>query len=211
MPILTNPKHEQFAVLMAQGLSATKAYVQAGYSARGARQSAHSLLKNADISRRIAELTNEISKPTLAGIVGRRVADLRARVQEWQDRWEQTRDTLDSIIAERAEEMGGLQSDDGAEPHYVAGGSTGFIMKDYKGKNAEVVVYRVDAGIIQLMRVLLDIGKRAAMELGQWQHKEAISLADEEEEPDISGFSPEELKTWQQLFEKAYPKPNAIQ
>lgn len=210
MAVLTNPKHEQFALLVARGLSATKAYVQAGYSAHGARQSAHALLKHEDILLRISELRQEISKRTVAAIGGRPVAEIKARVQEWQDRWEQTRDALDAIIAERAEEMGGLQSDDGAEPLYVAGGSTGYIMKDYKGKNAEVTVYRVDAGIIQLMRVLLDIGKRAAMELGQWQHKEAISLADEEEEPDISGFSPEELKTWGQLFEKAYPKPTAI-
>ena len=50
-------------------------------------------------------------------------------------------------------------------------------MKDYKGKNAEVTVYRVDAGIIQLMRVLLDIGKRAAMELGRWQHKDSVVSA----------------------------------
>ena len=66
MPVLNNPKHEQFALQMANGLSATKAYIKAGYSVRGARQSAHSLLENPDISLRVAELMIEISRRTSA-------------------------------------------------------------------------------------------------------------------------------------------------
>jgi hypothetical protein len=78
MPVLSNPQHEQFALLLASGLSATKAYIKAGYSARGARQSAHALLKNPDISLRVAEVTIELSQRTMAGIVSRRVADMNA-------------------------------------------------------------------------------------------------------------------------------------
>jgi hypothetical protein len=51
MPVLTNPQHEKFALLVARGLTTTKAYVWAGFSARGARQSAHRLLANADVAR----------------------------------------------------------------------------------------------------------------------------------------------------------------
>ena len=38
MVVLENSKHEQFALLVAKGVSATKAYVSAGYSAAGAKQ-----------------------------------------------------------------------------------------------------------------------------------------------------------------------------
>jgi phage terminase small subunit len=40
MAVLTNSKHEQFAQAVAKGVSATKAYVSAGYSDKGAKQSA---------------------------------------------------------------------------------------------------------------------------------------------------------------------------
>jgi hypothetical protein len=42
MPVLDNPKHEHFAVNVAKGLTATKAYTSAGYSQAGSRQSAAS-------------------------------------------------------------------------------------------------------------------------------------------------------------------------
>ena len=56
MPILENPRHELFCQLRATGKSATAAYVDAGYSENGARQSAHKLLTNSDIKARIEEL-----------------------------------------------------------------------------------------------------------------------------------------------------------
>jgi hypothetical protein len=208
MPVLGNAKHEQFALLVASGLSTTKAYIKAGYSARGARQSAHALLANPDISLRIAEVTTEISKRTMAGIVSRRVADLNARVQEWQDRWEETRDALDAIIAERGEEMSGLQArgEGDEELHYVAGGSTGYIVTDYKGREANVPVYRIDSGIVQLLRVLLDIGKRAAMELGQWEGKRRLIEDDDDIVcPDLDKLTDEENVIFERLFNKAAP------
>lgn len=45
MPILKNARHEKFAIGLADGLSQEKAYVNAGYSANGARGSASSLIK----------------------------------------------------------------------------------------------------------------------------------------------------------------------
>jgi hypothetical protein len=208
MPVLTNPKHEKFALLLASGLSATKAYIKAGYSARGARQSAHALSTNPDISLRVAEARIELEKQTKAGIVSRRVADINARLQEWQDRWEETRDALDAIIGERGEEMSGLQArgEGDQEPDYVAGGSTGYIVRDYKGKEANVPIYRVDSGIVQLLHVLLDIGKRAAMELGQWEGKRQFIQDDDDiVRPDLDKLTDEENVIFERLFNKARP------
>ena len=56
MGALRNAKHEHFAQLVSNGESATRAYVLAGYSEGGAKQSAARLLTNADVCARIADL-----------------------------------------------------------------------------------------------------------------------------------------------------------
>lgn len=61
MTILKNAKHEHFAHLVAKGANATDAYIQAGFSANGAKQSASRLLTKADICARIAEIKANIS------------------------------------------------------------------------------------------------------------------------------------------------------
>jgi phage terminase small subunit len=53
---LDNAKHEHFCQLIANGESATQAYVLAGYSEKGAGPSAARLLKNAPVCERIAYL-----------------------------------------------------------------------------------------------------------------------------------------------------------
>lgn len=208
MPVLANPQHEKFAVLMASGLSATKAYVKAGFSAHGARQSAHRLLANPDVSLRVAEATFELSKRTMDGIVNCRVANLNARLREWQDRWEEVRNALDLIIGERGEELGREQVDGEGRITYVAGGSTGFIMKDLRGKHADRTVYRIDPGILKLLHVLLDIGQRVAMELGQWTDSKRFSELEDEDivRPDLDKLTDEEMEVFTRLFEKAAPR-----
>ena len=54
MPALTNPKHERFAVEVSQGVSATEAYVIAGYKPN--QPSAARLLSNVMVKDRIAEI-----------------------------------------------------------------------------------------------------------------------------------------------------------
>jgi len=56
MSILLNPRWEQFAQGIVAGLPSTRAYVQAGFSKKGAAQAAHKLLKHAHVADRIAEL-----------------------------------------------------------------------------------------------------------------------------------------------------------
>ena len=56
---LKNAKHEHFAQLVSNGEPASRAYVVAGYSEKGAKQSAARLLTSADICERIAYLRSK--------------------------------------------------------------------------------------------------------------------------------------------------------
>ena len=56
MPILANSRHERFAQLVASGKSELSSFVEAGYSAKSARQNAHRLSENEGVKARIAEL-----------------------------------------------------------------------------------------------------------------------------------------------------------
>ncbi len=59
MPILKNPKREQFCVLVAQGMSMTDAYVAVGYTANPAN--IHRFVNKWKLRERIDELRAEIS------------------------------------------------------------------------------------------------------------------------------------------------------
>jgi phage terminase small subunit len=54
--MLKNPRHEKFARGVANGLTISEAYRQAGFSANGAGPSGDRLLKNASVSARVDEL-----------------------------------------------------------------------------------------------------------------------------------------------------------
>jgi len=54
-----NPKREKFCQGVASGLSITQAYIRAGYSEKGAGQGGERLLKNVEISNRVAELRSK--------------------------------------------------------------------------------------------------------------------------------------------------------
>lgn len=76
MAILHNPRHEKFAQLLAQGMSAVQAFVAAGYAystGNAARLSA-----NESVKRRVEELTREATG--LAGISIKRVVGEVAKV-----------------------------------------------------------------------------------------------------------------------------------
>jgi hypothetical protein len=55
-------KHEKFCIGIAEGMTAEKAYVEAGYSPKGAAQSASRLLRNAEIQARINVLRNAMAE-----------------------------------------------------------------------------------------------------------------------------------------------------
>ncbi len=70
MPILSNPRHEKFAQALANGKSATEAYVNAGF--RASRQNAARLRTKDDISARVLEIQRTAAQSaeiTLAGVL----------------------------------------------------------------------------------------------------------------------------------------------
>ena len=50
----------------------------------------------------------------------------------------------------------------------IAGGNTGLLVRDYKGRNADVAVYKADTALMAEMRAT---ERQAAEELGQWVTK----------------------------------------
>jgi phage terminase small subunit len=56
---LKNIRHEKFCQGIVRGLSQTKAYTAAGYSKRGAKQSAARLRNNPDVRSRASELRQD--------------------------------------------------------------------------------------------------------------------------------------------------------
>jgi hypothetical protein len=86
----------------------------------------------------------------------------------------------------------------------VAGGSTGFICREFKGKHADVAVYRIDQGLLRMLHALLEVGRRAAEEMGQWNEK-LISPAPVR--PDLSKLTTEDLLIIAALLEKAESVP----
>jgi hypothetical protein len=151
MAELKKVKQEKFAQAIAKGLNGTQAYISAGYSPNGAAQGAERLLRNVDISNRILALREAIT----AAVIAEEIRNRDARVQELQWRW----DLMRVVIKERG------QHADFAD---VPGGKTGLLVRDYKGKDAQQPIYRVDTGLLAELRLH---EKQAAQELGQWSEE----------------------------------------
>jgi len=153
MPVLANPKHEKFALSMAQGQSAGEAYVTAGYAAGHAAVNAGRLTKNDNIQASIREIQTHISRR----LIDLEITNRNNRLQAIQHRW----DLMREVIFER-----------GRHESYqrVPGGSTGLLTLDYKGKDANQPIYRFDAPLMAEMRLA---EKQAAIEMGQWSEEAA--------------------------------------
>ncbi len=64
MPILTNPRHERFCQELAQGKSATQAYINAGYdvgSDKSANEASSRLSRNVKVQARLRELQGKLA------------------------------------------------------------------------------------------------------------------------------------------------------
>lgn len=166
MGVLTKSKHERFAQLVARGETAGAAYISVYGEAKGAGQSASRLLKNAKVAARIAELRREISSELLAGSILARSARLKAL--------EERHALLTQVVAERAK-MYSRTSADGRLFHEseelpekfltAPGASTGTLCLDWRGKNAEQAVWKVDTGLLSELRA---IEQQIARERGEW-------------------------------------------
>jgi hypothetical protein len=112
------------------------------------------MLQIAPICSRIAELQEAISAEVIALEIGSR----NARVLSLQKRWDRLRDALVLVLDER-----------GADMAEVPGGASGLLCRDYKGKEADRLVTRIDPGVVAMVAELRAHEKQAAEELGQWQ------------------------------------------
>jgi hypothetical protein len=69
-------------------------------------------------------------------------------------------DRIQTILRER-----------GAELAEISGGKTGYISRDYKGKDADTPVYAFDTGLFREARALRE---QLAKELGQWENRSRL-------------------------------------
>lgn len=171
-----NAKHERFAAFVAAGLSATAAYIKAGYSdksANGAEVSASRLLRNAKVGARIAEL----SKRVVEGVIKAEIGKRNDRVAALNERWHLMRQVISERAADaryRAQQAAEKAKKDGKPaPAPIPGDMTGLLVRRARsvgsGKAATVIVeYEVDTGTLKELR---GHEQQAAQELGQWTEK----------------------------------------
>jgi len=94
------------------------------------------------------------------------IGSVDARIEALQDRWNKLRRGVEQLIEER-----------GANMINVPGGRSGLLCRDYKGKDADRAVYRVDNGLVALLGELRAHEKHAAEQLGQWTEKKEFAGA----------------------------------
>jgi hypothetical protein len=150
MAVLECSKHEQFALFVAKGLSATKAYVSAGYSPKGAQQSAARMLTNGKVRSRVRELQETLSAATIALEISSR----NARVQALQERWDYLRAGLDLIL----DQPGSRNGRRARRRQRFAGAR-------FQGKGSRPAGTRSDPGVVSLVDELRGHERYAADEL----------------------------------------------
>lgn len=103
-------------------------------AAAPASSSGTRLLTNADICARLLEPPNH----DLAAVIQLEISKRNARVLALQHGWDRMRAGFDQILQERGKELAGE----------CGGGSTGIIVRDYKRRNADQPVYKIDPGVV---------------------------------------------------------------
>ena len=156
---LKNPRWEKFANEFVKHGNATRAYKSAGYTGRGAEQSASALLRVPEVSSRVEEIKRVITER----ILRREICKRQARIDAAQDRWQR----MMGVIVARAEDP---------DMRNAAGGDQGVLVRRLKmlgaGENAQLVEeFEFDAA---LMREIREIEKQVAIETGEWVEKREV-------------------------------------
>jgi hypothetical protein len=82
------------------------------------------------------------------------ISSRKARFQALEKRWDRLRAGLDLLLDQRRADMADLP-----------GGANGLLARDYKGKNAERLVTRIDPSVVSLVAELRGHGRQVAEEL----------------------------------------------
>jgi hypothetical protein len=157
MSPLKNIRHEKFCQGIVSGLSQTKAYTAAGYSERGAKQSAARLLNNPDVRSRVSELQQEIE----SSFVRLQITERLQRLEAIQDRWDALREAKRCFA--KGDFEGAMKTGVVCRKKRWIGGKDGY----------EVIEYEISTALIEALN---SIEKRAAIETGQEVDRTDISL-----------------------------------
>lgn len=192
--VLANGKHEEFAQLVAGGQSATQAYTSIYPGTKGVAASASRLLKNSKISLRIGELRQAVSDGLVKQRIRdknhrfdvlQRQLDRLLQLQDARAALyaNETDGSYDFLVADPLAEakatLNGCKLKEpppGGEapagypkvmthPGLPIGGATGMLVKDFRGKSAEQVIFRFDRAHQAEIR---DTLRQAAIEEGDW-------------------------------------------
>jgi hypothetical protein len=128
------------------------------------RQQPVSLTNQPDVARQTDQRAIEDAQPAQIVKFAITSAPLIAIREKRIDELEDRRRRMRMIIDERAVEMAGE----------TAGGASGLLCRDYKGKDADRAIYKVDTGLLSELR---EHEKQAAQELGQWQEGTGTQIA----------------------------------
>jgi hypothetical protein len=109
---------------------------------------------SASTEKAFVATTSAFSAAAIALEISRR----NARVAALQERWDLLRADLELLLDQR-----------GADMADVPGGASGLLVRDYKGKEADVLVTRIDPGVVALVAELRGHGRQAVEELAQWK------------------------------------------
>ena len=158
MPALKNIRHEKFCQGIVSGLSQSKAYTSAGYSERGAKQSAARLLANANVRSRVSELRREIE----SGYIDLQITERDERLKAAQERWNGMREMI------QARKTG----------DWSRALKTGLCVRKQRvigaGKNAKIIEdYEVDTALLD---ALASLEKQVAIETGQWTETQNVDV-----------------------------------
>lgn len=109
-------------------------------------------------SKRFSELREEFEQEAFNEGLARRAVRLREKMSRHA--------LLKKVISERGDHVS-MQD--------APGGKTGMLALDYKGKDADRAVYKLDAALLKELR---DLEREIAIELGQWAERKEISGPD---------------------------------
>ena len=204
MPALDNPKHELFCEGLARGLSQRQAYVNAGFSEKGADASASRLIREPLVNRRLKDLKLSQTKAACEVLTNPATVFVANAIRERQYRLTLLQDLVDRlglIIKERAE----AYKDSGP------GGSSGLLVMQKKTLGTgprEVVIDElvIDGVVISQIR---ELAKQAAIECGDWEEKHRID-ARRDEHPDIKNMTAEQMYAEREILMRAKAEIDAL-
>jgi hypothetical protein len=109
-------------------------------------------------SRSVCSRVRELQESLAERIVEVEISNRNVRVAALQRRWDRLNKAFDELLDQR-----------GADMADIPGGATDLLCKDYKGKDADQLVTKIDPGVMALSAELRALERQAAEELAQWK------------------------------------------